>query len=269
MARFNSKAARARPVSRVTSTGRVLRTYEGGRGRERDARSELFLLAVSLFVSQQTFYETGADRDDRFQRLVRELAVTDPEWTAGLLGWLRGAGNLRTASVVGAAEYVKARLDAGATDGPSNRQVVASVLQRPDEPGELLAYWTAMYGRNVPKPVKRGVADAVRRLYHGKALLKYDTASKGYRFGDILNLVHAAPDPDKPWQGELFRYALDRRHHPDTAVPPAADHVLSGHRELMALPVEPSSPRTVDTRWTSPGCFSTAHRSGTVTLPVA
>ncbi|MEU0243748.1 TROVE domain-containing protein [Streptomyces sp. NPDC006235] len=237
MARFNSKAARARPVSRVTSTGRVLRTYEGGRGRERDARSELFLLAVSNFVSQQTFYETGADRDDRFAKLVRELAVTDPAWTAGLLGWLRGEGNLRTASVVGAAEYVKARLDAGATGGPTGRQVVASVLQRPDEPGELLAYWTATYGRNVPKPVKRGIADAVRRLYHGKALLKYDTASKGYRFGDVLNLVHAAPDPDKPWQGELFRYALDRRHHPDTAVPPASDRVLTAHRELMALPV--------------------------------
>ncbi|MFJ3445071.1 TROVE domain-containing protein [Streptomyces sp. NPDC086081] len=237
MARFNGKAARARPVSRVTSTGRVLRTYEGGRGRERDARSELFLLAVSNFVSQQTFYESGADRDDRFRRLVRDLAVGDPEWTAGLLGWLRGAGNLRTASVVGAAEYVKARLDAGATAGPSNRRVVDSVLRRPDEPGELLAYWTATHGRNVPKPVKRGIADAVRRLYHDKALLKYDTAAKGYRFGDVLNLTHAAPDPDKPWQGELFRYALDRRHHPDTAVPPASSRTLAAHRALMALPV--------------------------------
>ncbi|MFE9775943.1 TROVE domain-containing protein [Streptomyces sp. NPDC005931] len=239
MARFNSKAAaKTQPVSRVTSTGRVLRTYEGGRGHERDRRSELFLLAVSHFVTQRTFYEHGADRDDRFTRLVRELAVADPTWTAGLLGWLRGEGNLRTASLVGAAEYVKARLDAGATDGPANRRVVDSVLRRPDEPGELLAYWTATYGRALPKPVKRGIADAVRRLYHGKALLKYDTASKGYRFGDILNLVHAAPDPDKPWQGELFRYALDRRHHPDTAVPPASDRVLTAHRELMALPVE-------------------------------
>ncbi|MFF4498989.1 TROVE domain-containing protein [Streptomyces sp. NPDC001401] len=237
MARFNTKAARAQPTSRVTSTGRVLRSYEGGKGRERDARSELFLLAVANFVSQQTFYETGTDRDDRFARLVRKLAVEDPTWTAGLLGWLRGEGNLRTASIVGAAEYVKARLDAGATDGPSNRQVVASVLQRPDEPGELLAYWTAMYGRSVPKPVKRGIADAVRRLYSGKSLLKYDTASKGYRFGDILNLVHAAPDPDKPWQGELFQYALDRRHNPDTAVPPASNRVLAAHRELMSLPV--------------------------------
>ncbi|MEU0225991.1 TROVE domain-containing protein [Streptomyces sp. NPDC006284] len=237
MARFNTRAAKAQPASRVTSTGRVLRTYEGGRGRERDPRSELFLLAVTNFVTQQTFYEAGAARDDRFTALVRDLAVTDPSWTAGLLGWLRGEGNLRTASIVGAAEYVKARLDAGATDGPTGRQVVASVLQRPDEPGELLAYWTSRYGRAVPKPVKRGIADAVRRLYHGRSLLKYDTASRGYRFGDVLNLVHAAPDPDKPWQGELFRYALDRRHHPETAVPPASDHLLTAHRELMALPV--------------------------------
>jgi hypothetical protein len=237
MSRFNKRAAKAQPTSRVTSTGRVLRTYEGGRGHERDARSELFLLSVANFVSQQTLYENGTDRDARFAKLVRELAVTDPEWTAGLLGWLRGEGNLRTAAIVGAAEYVSARLAAGATDGPANRQVIASVLRRPDEPGELLAYWTANYGRNVPKPVKRGVADAVRRLYSGKSLLKYDTASKGYRFGDILNLVHAAPDADKAWQGELFRYALDRRHNPDTAVPPASNRTLVAHRELMALPV--------------------------------
>ncbi|MEU2056309.1 TROVE domain-containing protein [Streptomyces bungoensis] len=237
MARFNTRTVKARPVSAVTSTGRILRTYEGGRGQERDARSELFLLAVSNLVSQQTFYESGGERDDRFAGLVRGLAVTDPSWTAGLLGWLRGEGNMRTASLVGAAEYVHARLAAGATDGPSNRQVVASVLRRPDEPGELLAYWTATYGRAVPKPVKRGIADAVRRLYHARSLLKYDTASKGYRFGDVLNLVHAAPDPDKPWQGELFRYALDRRHNPDTALPPASSPLLAAHRELMALPV--------------------------------
>ncbi|MEU3793227.1 TROVE domain-containing protein [Streptomyces fructofermentans] len=237
MARFNTRAGKAQGTSRVTSTGRVLRTYEGGRGRERDARSELFLLAVANLVSQRTHYETGAERDDRFAALVRELAVRDPSWTASMLEWLRGEGGMRTASIVGAAEYVKARLDAGATDGPANRGVVACVLRRPDEPGELLAYWTARYGRNLPKPVKRGVADAVRRLFSGTSLLKYDTASKGYRFGDILNLVHAAPDPDKPWQGELFQYALDRRHNPDTAVPPASNRVLTAHRELMALPV--------------------------------
>ncbi|MFG2572091.1 TROVE domain-containing protein [Streptomyces sp. NPDC048481] len=245
MARFNVRVRKARPVSPVTTTGRVLRTHEGGRGHERDTRSELFLLAVANFVSQQTFYETGAARDDRFCALVRELAVGDPAWTAGLLGWMRGEGNLRTAAIVGAAEYVHARLAAGATDGPANRRVVDSVLQRPDEPGELLAYWTATYGRTLPKPVKRGVADAVRRLYSPRSLLKYDTATKGYRFGDVLNLVHASPDPAKPWQGDLFRYALDRRHHPETAEPPRSLPALVAHRELMAVP--PAERRAVVT----------------------
>ncbi|MEU9373197.1 TROVE domain-containing protein [Streptomyces sp. NPDC048255] len=244
MARFNlrraPKAAPAAPTSPVRSTGRRAANHHGSRGYLRDPRSELFLLAVANFVTQRTAYESGEARDERYAALVRTLAVEDPEWTAGLLGWLRGEGNMRTASLVGAAEYVKARLDAGATGGPSNRQVVDSVLRRADEPGELLAYWTASYGRNVPKPVKRGIADAVRRLYNGNSLLKYDTASdrRGYRFGDVLNLVHAAPDPAKSWQGELFRYALDRRHHPQSAELPAGNRTLAAHRALMELPVE-------------------------------
>ncbi|MEU9253340.1 TROVE domain-containing protein [Streptomyces sp. NPDC048270] len=246
MARFNLRrtakatpaatGANAAPTSPVRSAGRA-RTHQGGPGHLRDPRSELFLLAVANFVTQRTAYESGEARDDRFAALVRRLAVEDPAWTAGLLGWLRGEANMRTASLVGAAEYVKARLDADAADGPANRQVVDSVLRRADEPGELLAYWTATYGRNVPKPVKRGIADAVRRLYSGSSLLKYDTDSKSYRFGDVLNLVHASPDPAKPWQGELFRYALDRRHHPESAEAPAGDRTLAAHRALMALPV--------------------------------
>jgi hypothetical protein len=230
MSRFNQRGTRPAVHSPVTTTGERTVTHEGATGHIRDAKSELFLLAVSNFVSAETFYEKGGDRDDRYTQLVRQLAVEDPAWTVGLLGWLRSEGNMRTASLVGAAEFVKARLDAAAVGdltpdaraanaagGGWNRQAIDAVLQRADEPGEMLGYWTSKYGRKLPKPVKRGIADAVQRLYNGKSLLKYDTASKGYRFGDVLNIVHAAPHPDKPWQGELFQYALDRRHNPDTA----------------------------------------------------
>ncbi|WP_392892732.1 TROVE domain-containing protein [Streptomyces sp. LN699] len=217
-------------------TGADQLTYEGGPGFVREPREELFLLAVGNFVSQQTFYESGPERDERYTRLVGELALQDPTWTAGLLRWLRGEGNMRTASLFGAAAYVRARLAAGSCVGPSNRSVIDSVLQRADEPGELLAHWTSAYGRSVPQPVKRGIADAVRRLYSSRSLLKYDTASKAFRFGDVLNLVHATPDPAKPWQGPLFRYALDRRHHPEDAAPPPGDRLLTAHRTLMDLP---------------------------------
>ncbi|MFF0558672.1 TROVE domain-containing protein [Streptomyces sp. NPDC004266] len=231
-----SAAARAMPPSpprlHRAPTGPGFRTHAGGPAFVREPRDELFLLAVGDFVSRPTFYETGAERDDRYTRLVRRLAVEDPEWTAGLLRWLRGEGNMRTASLVGAAAYVRARLDAGVSGGPSNRSVIDSVLQRADEPGELLAHWISTYGRNVPQPVRRGVADGVRRLYTSRSLLKYDTASQDFRFGDVLNLVHASPDPAKPWQGALFRYALDRRHHPERAVPPVSDPLLTARRAL-------------------------------------
>ncbi|MFF1904312.1 TROVE domain-containing protein [Kitasatospora sp. NPDC058218] len=236
MSRFNTRTTKPGPNSPVTTTGQRTANHNGGTGFLRDAKSELFLLAVANLVGQDTFHEKGGARDDRYTALVRELAVTDPEWTLGLLRWLRYGANLRTAALVGAAEFTRARLDAGAPG--FSRQAVDAALQRADEPGELLAYWTSRYGRALPKPLKRGVADAVRRLYHDRSLLKYDTAAKGYRFGDVLELTHPSPDPAKPWQGELFRYALDRRHRPDEAVPPAALRVLTANRELLALPVE-------------------------------
>jgi hypothetical protein len=246
VSRFNVRTVRPTSTSPVATTGETTRTYEGGTGHLRDAKSELFLLAVSNFVSADTFYEKGGDRDDRYTQLVRSLAVSDPDWTAGLLGWLRGDGNMRTASLVGAAEFVRARLDANQLSSTNlsgtvhegwNRTVIDSVLQRPDEPGELLAYWTSRYGRNLPKPVKRGIADAVGRLYNERALLKYDTDSKGYRFGDVLELVHAAPDTGKAWQGDLFKHAIDRRHGRDNEIP-ATLRTVRSRNELFALPVD-------------------------------
>ncbi|GLF98646.1 vWA domain-containing protein [Streptomyces yaizuensis] len=208
-----------------------------GPGPERDARSELFQLVVTHFLVPGALRAPGGERSERFVALVRKLAVDDPEWTAGLIGWLRSQRPMRTVSHVAAAEYVKARTEGPAADGPPGRSVVGSVLRRADEPGELLAYWMARHGRALPKPLKRGLADAVTRLWNGRALLEYDDATSGFRFGDILSLVHAVPDPAKPWQRELFRYAVERRHRPDTARPPAAVKDLAAHHALLALPV--------------------------------
>nr|WP_236653449.1 TROVE domain-containing protein [Streptacidiphilus melanogenes] len=210
--------------------------HQGGVGYVREPKQELFLLAAANMVGRHSFYEGAGSRDDRYLRLVRELAVTDPAWTLGLLRWLRGEAQMRTASLVGAAEFVRARTDAGRAGW--SREAVEAVLQRPDEPGELLAYWTSRYGRRLPQPLKRGVADAVCRLYTGRALLKYDTQARGFRFGDVLELTHPAPAPDRSWQGALFRYALDRRHRPRHALPPAAEPLLVAHHALLDVPAE-------------------------------
>jgi hypothetical protein len=235
MAKFNSTSTRP-AVSSPVKTERIPsgRTHEGAPGYARDAKGELFLLAVSNMVGEDTFYEKAGNRDDRFRQLVHQVAVEDGEWIARFLPWLRSEANMRSASLVAALEAVKARLAAG--EQGLNRRLVNTVLQRADEPGEALAYWTSTYGRAVPKPVKRGVADAVQRLYNERNLLKYDTDSKGYRFGDVIDLVHPAPHPDKPWQGALFQHALDRRHNRDNDIPESLE-TLRRRAHLMSIPV--------------------------------
>lgn len=211
------------------------RTHEGAPGYVRDAKGELFLLAVSNMVGEATFYEKANDRDNRLRQLVHKVAVEDVGWLARFLPWLRSEANMRSAPMVAALEAVRARLAAG--EQGHNRQLVTSVLQRADEPGEALAYWTSTYGRAIPKPVKRGIADAVQRLYNERNLLKYDTDSKGFRFGDVIDVIHPAPDAGKPWQGDLFEHALDRRHNRDKPIP-ASLRMLIERQALMALPVE-------------------------------
>ncbi|MFJ9783627.1 TROVE domain-containing protein [Amycolatopsis sp. NPDC101161] len=227
MSKFNSARAPA-ATSPVRSEASGV-TYEGGAGYARDARSELFLLAVTNMVGEHTFYESANARDTRYTALVHAATFEDPQWTARFLRWLRSEANLRTASLVGAAEFAKARLDAG-LDG-LGRQVVADVLQRADEPGELLAYWTSVHGKTIPKPVKRGVADAARKLYDERSYVKWDSAARAFRFADVLELTH--PATRDAAQGELFKHVLDERHDRGNPLPDAL-RVLRARAELTA-----------------------------------
>ena len=217
--------------SAVTSAGATGRTHEGALGWARDAKSELFLLAVTSLAGEDTFYEGAVERDARLARLAGQVAVNDVDWLTRLVRWIRDEAHLRSVAVVVAAEGVAARLAAGEHGG--NRALVAAALRRPDEPGELVAYWLARHGRALPKPVKRGAADAVRLLYTERALAKYDTASAAVRFGDVLELTH--PSPSAPWQGELFAHAISRRHGRAPAPPPSLP-VLQAREQLLAVP---------------------------------
>lgn len=222
MARFNVKTpapvtSRTGIATTSVSTPDTV-TSEGGDGFTYDAKSELFLLGVSNMVGQNSFYETGEQRDDRFTQLARRVAVEDGDWFQHFVAWLRESGNMRTASLVLAAEGVHARRAAGVEGG--NRQIINLALQRADEPAELIAYWELMTqaettagGRKkaaLPMPVKRGIAEAVERLYTEYSAFKYDTAGKGKRFADVLALTHASATGD--YREQLHKWLIARRY---------------------------------------------------------
>ena len=220
-----------------TERTRVL-THERGVGHARDAESDLFLLAVTNMVGEDTFYERAADRDARFVDLVREVTATNPSFIAGadvdagkvgLVQYLRETMLMRSAALVMAAEYV-------AAGGAGGRSTVARALQRADEPAEMLGYWLSTHGRKVPMPVKRGVADAARRLYTERAALRYDGLGRQMRMADVLELAH--PSPRTPIQSALFKYLLDRRHHDDAVADPDVLPMLAAASALDAVPVD-------------------------------
>jgi hypothetical protein len=246
MAKFNRRKSRAAvgrgPITATRAPG--LTTHEGGPAFARDARSELFLLAVANFVGEDTFYERADDRDARFADLVRQVAVTDGEWLNGFVRWLRADAHMRSASIVMAAEAVRARVAAGQLAG--NRTIIDAALQRADEPGEFLGYWTGRFGRALPKAVKRGVSDAVWRLYTERSVLKYDTASRGWRFADVIELVHptgtlrdsrARQPIAGTFRAPLYRHVIDRRHGRGDAIPEELT-LLRRNAELRAAAAE-------------------------------
>jgi hypothetical protein len=236
MSKFNKVTARVVPHLKApiqTSPQPTALTYNGAAGYEYDTLSQLFLLACSNMVGEDTFYESAEKRDSRFVQLIHKaVAEGHAEWLARFLPWLRNSANMRSASMIGGIEAACAMVGHKI---PGGRQIVNSVLVRADEPGEALAYWTSTYSRAIPKPIKRGIADACARLYTQRNTIKYDTASKGFRFGQVLELVHA-----KPSSGvfvnegrSLFTHLVDRAHGRGEIVSGLLTMLLA-HKQLTA-----------------------------------
>jgi hypothetical protein len=179
-------------------------------------------------VGEDTFYEGKSARDKRYRDLVHKVAQKDPSWVARFIPFLRNEMNMRSASIVMAVEYVVA-------GAPNGRRVIDSAISRADEPAEVIGYYRAQHGRALPQPVKRGVADAVRRLYNERAAIKWDSENSGYRLADVIDIVH--PEPKAAWQSALYRYILDVRHGRDNISVEGLD-TISNYRKLMAVPVK-------------------------------
>ena len=202
MTKFNTSGVKSRNGDGFLTTTNQAFNHAGSLAYSRDEKSELFVSAVSDFV-KGSFYESENARLDRTISLVKKVVAVDPEWVVNFASWLRGEGNMRTISLVIALEgaYEMVRLGI-----PGGRALVSSVLQRADEPSEALAYAYSTHGRKLPSAIKRGIADAVSRLYNEYSVSKYNSSSRGFSFADTLKVTH--PKPKDNHQSDLFEYVL-------------------------------------------------------------
>ena len=240
MSPFNTRDKRAprSPGPIATSPTPDTRTGNGAPGFSYEDKSALFLLATNSMFGQDKFYESAKQADDRFVGLVRRVAKADPDWTINFLRWLRHSGNMRTAAVVGSVEAALVLKDQPwphNKTGPA-RLAAKAGLGRADEIGEAVAYFKSKYpNTQIPKPIKRGLADAMTSHFSEYTAMKYGNSdSKEYTPDRLLNLLH--PTAKAPWQSDLFGYLVARRYG-EVAIPESLK-ILSARQRLMSVPVQ-------------------------------
>ncbi|WP_139920993.1 TROVE domain-containing protein [Hymenobacter sp. DG01] len=150
---------------------------------------ELYAAVATAALSDQ-FYETA---DTRLVRLRELVARNDPEFVARLAVYAREKLHLRSVPLVLAVELARQHQGTNLVS-----RLVASVVQRPDEITELLAYYAHANGRTglktlnrLSKQVQKGLAQSFNR-FDGYQLAKYDRAG-AVRLRDALFLVHPRP----------------------------------------------------------------------------
>jgi hypothetical protein len=242
------------------------RTFEGAPSFARSDRGQLFLTCTAGFIAEDKFYETGDATVNRVRELTASIATetrprqklagaftgksvdvktgrvhsddidTGAAWLTPFINWARRVGNVRTAPIVVACEAVHARLKAGINGG--NREMLRAPLARADEPGEMVAYWRARFGRAIPMCMKRAIGDVLPQLYTEYSALKYDTAAHAVRFGDVVDIVHPT-DAATPARNAFYRWLMDRRHRRDNATASAAGHLpmIVARAQLETIPV--------------------------------
>lgn len=226
----NTKAANTAKSAIKTKAKKTTVTHEGKVVGKRDARSELFLAAVAT-LGNGDFYEDAMKRETRVAELSRKVALKHPEWMLDFTNYLRNVAQIRSTAIVVAVEGAKALSDAKMLGG---RQLISNVISRADEPGEVIAYYRARYGRTIPAAIKKGVADGVNATYNEYSLMKYDSDARGYRFADVIQLVRPVPTSEK--QAAVFKYALNRRYG-NTEIPEGLE-MVKARKALMDLPAD-------------------------------
>lgn len=238
MTKFNQRVQAPRAVPTPT--------HQGGAGWRPPVLTELAFTAACTYAGEDTFYETGKQREARLVQLVRDATDRDPAGVAWFVRDLRERFHIRGAAVLVAAEYAnRVRELDHPKNAPPVAEVVDSALLRADEPAEFVAYWQSRFGptgstgrakASLPNGVKVGLARAVKRLYTERTALKWDGRDRQVRMADVLELTHATPFDQS--QSALFRYLLDERHHGD-----GWDRYWAAEGSKLLLPTIESSHR--------------------------
>lgn len=166
------------------------KTHEGGPSVHVGAAKELRRTVMANMLFEDTFYESGIDSATRMADLIKRVSFSE---AAQIAIEAREKMKLRHAPLFLVREMIRTHKGRGREMG----DLIAQVIQRPDELGELLA----LYWKDDPDPTKHSPLTAQMKIGLARALnkfseyqlAKWDKGSADIGLKDLLFVIHARP----------------------------------------------------------------------------
>lgn len=175
MARY---ASAVKSASNTKAGGKKVVNHQGGTSFTLSAKEQLATFLLSQFMTGG-FYET---QNDQHARLVEMISNVDPVFAAKAAIYARDKFGMRTVTHV-----VGARLPQLVKGQPWMKNAISSMIVRPDDAVEMMAYHKSVITGPIPNALKKGVALGLRR-FDGFQLDKWNKGGK-FNLVDTVNLV--------------------------------------------------------------------------------
>lgn len=164
-------------------------THEGAPAKVTTPEQQLRRSVMACMLWEDSFYEDGQSIAERITQAVGDVT---PEQARDIAIEAREQGKLRHVPL-----WITLQMLELPTHRPLVRKLLARVIQRPDEMGELLAmYWKdkpeQRKTRKAAKQLLRGLADAFGK-FDGYQLAKWKGDDKAITLRDVMFLVHPNP----------------------------------------------------------------------------
>lgn len=182
-----------------TKTLNTERTHEGAVSFPVSAISQLRRTVMACMLFEDSFYESGEDASKRMAEVIKKVSFAD---AAQVAIDAREKMKLRHAPLFIVRELLRNH------KGRQVGDLIARVIQRPDELGELLAlYWKDGKDQPLTAQMKIGLARALKK-FNAYQLAKWNKDG-AVKLRDVLFLSHAKPDTEE--QTELFKQLAENR----------------------------------------------------------
>ena len=180
-----------------TKTLNTERTHEGAVSVSTSATNQLRRTVMACMLFENGFYESGQDSAQRMRELIKTVPFSD---AAQIAIDAREKMKLRHAPLFLVREMLRYH------KGRQVGDLIARVIQRPDELGELLAlYWKDGKDQPLTAQMKVGLARAFKK-FNAYQLAKWNKDG-AVKLRDVLFLSHAKPDNEE--QAALFKQVAE------------------------------------------------------------